>query len=24
VVGKTEMDALISYLQGLGRARSGR
>jgi cytochrome c oxidase cbb3-type subunit 2 len=24
VVGKTEMDALIAYLQGLGRARSGR
>lgn len=24
VEGKTEMDALIAYLQGLGRARSGR
>ena len=22
--GKTEMDAVIAYLQGLGRARSGR
>jgi len=24
VAGKTEMDALVAYLQGLGRARSGR
>jgi cytochrome c oxidase cbb3-type subunit 2 len=24
VAGKTEMEALIAYLQGLGRARSGR
>jgi cytochrome c oxidase cbb3-type subunit 2 len=24
VEGKTEMEALIAYLQGLGRARSGR
>jgi cytochrome c oxidase cbb3-type subunit 2 len=24
VEGKTEMDAVIAYLQGLGRARSGR
>jgi cytochrome c oxidase cbb3-type subunit 2 len=24
VNGKTEMEALIAYLQGLGRARSGR
>ena len=24
VEGKTEMDALIAYLQGLGTARSGR
>jgi len=24
VMGKTEMEALIAYLQGLGRARSGR
>jgi cytochrome c oxidase cbb3-type subunit 2 len=24
VEGKTEMQALIAYLQGLGRARSGR
>jgi cytochrome c oxidase cbb3-type subunit 2 len=24
VEGKTEMEAMIAYLQGLGRARSGR
>ena len=24
VSGKTEMEALVAYLQGLGRARSGR
>ena len=24
VNGKTEMEALVAYLQGLGRARSGR
>jgi cytochrome c oxidase cbb3-type subunit 2 len=24
VTGKTEMDAMVAYLQGLGRARSGR
>ena len=24
VEGKTEMDAVIAYLQGLGKARSGR
>jgi len=24
VEGKTEMDALVAYLQGLGHARSGR